>query len=121
MHALAFAAFLTFAGQQTAPPAPTASSETANESDRGKVGVALMAGGAALATTTAAGVTLLQALTTPDDNRNKPQHPELTQVSGFVTVALGSVSAGIFLVGSALWLNDVVPRPAVSPSGPARD
>ena len=109
MHALAIAALLSLAGQDT-PATPTHESTTA------RVGVGLMAGGAALAATTAAGVTLLQALITPDDHRNKPNNPELVQVSGFVTVALGSLSAGLVLVGAALWLNDVVPKaPAPDP------
>ncbi len=78
----------------------------------GRLGVGLLAVGAALATSTAAGVTLLQAVTTPDDNRNKPQHPEIVQVSGFATITLASLSAGLMIFGAGLVAEDAVQAPA---------
>ena len=112
MHALVLAILIAH-GAPSSDPAPSSS----KGSGVGTLGVGLLAAGTGLAATTAAGVTLMQAITAPDDNRNKPAHPEITQVSGFVTVALGSLSAGMILVGGALVLHDVLPpAPAASPT-----
>src|SRR4051794_37112475 len=106
MHAIALVAALTLIGAD-APTEPAGASKR-EPSTLGRVGVGLLAGGAALAATTAAAAALLEAVTTPDDNRNKPQHPEVTEVTGFVTVAVGSLAAGLVIAGGAIVLEDAV-------------
>ena len=114
MHAVALVAAFALLGADVPASEPVAS--TKEPSTLGRVGVALLAGGAALAATTAAGASLLEAVTTPDDNRNKPQHPEVTEVAGFVTVAVGSLAAGLVIAGGAIVLEDAVSQPAQSTS-----
>jgi hypothetical protein len=91
-----------------APPpveAPSSSRPVA-ASPSGRVGVGLVAGGAALATATAVGVTLAEALARPDDPDRAPDPGALVEIGGFATVALASASVALLLVGGALVLRD---------------
>jgi hypothetical protein len=88
------------------------------KTDLGRVGLGLLAGGAALATATAAGVTLMQAVTHPDDDRTPPQNTDYVQISGFVTVAVASVAAGLMIAGGAMVLDETVAAAPAPPSGP---
>jgi hypothetical protein len=87
-------------------PAPAVA--VAAGSLRGPVGVGLVATGAGLAAAGTVTFTLVQALGTPD----KPDAPVLagierfTAISGFLGIALASVSAVLMVVGAALTLSD---------------
>ena len=81
--------------------------------DGGRLGLALLGGGAALAASTAALSSLIEALSRDDRDANAPpKNPELVQVSGFVSVSLMSASVGVMLFGGALLANDLVDAPS---------
>lgn len=93
----------------SAPAAPTAAATAvATTPTRGPVGVGLLATGAGLAAAGTVTFTLVQALGTPD----KPDAPvsagveQFTAVSGFLGIAVASVSAVLMVVGAALTLSD---------------
>lgn len=74
----------------------------------GRLGIALLGGGAALAASTAAATSLIEAVSRNDLDANAPpKNPDLVQVSGFVTVSLMSASVGVMLLGGALLANDL--------------
>ena len=76
--------------------------------DNGKLGVALLGGGAAVAASTGAATALLEALSRDDANpTGPPKSSELVQFTGFVVVGLMSVSAGVMLIGGALLADDL--------------
>ena len=107
---LAFALASTPASPARADEPAAAPGERARAAalgERGQLGLDLLAGGSAMLAATAAGATLLEAVTAPDDGRNKPAHPEIVQVSGFATITLASLSAGLIVVGGALLMSDV--------------
>ncbi len=77
--------------------------------DGGRLGLALLGGGAALAAVTATTTSLIEALSTNDLSVTAPpRNPELVQVSGFVTISLLSASVGVMLLGGAILVNDLV-------------
>lgn len=92
------------------PAAAAAATATASATatPRGPVGVGLLATGAGLAAAGTVTFTLVQALGTPD----KPDAPvstgfeQFTAVSGFLGIAVASVSAVLMVVGAALTLSD---------------
>lgn len=88
--------------------ASAASAERAVTADFGLI---LLGSGAALLSSTASGYVLLEALTTPDDNRNPQQHPELVQAGGFAALTLASLSAGLMLVGAAILVEEDLEQP----------
>ena len=53
----------------------------------GRVGIGLLAGGAALAATTAAGATLLEAVTTPDDMKSFESYVGVRQKKRLANIA----------------------------------
>lgn len=91
-----------------APPVAPAAATAATTAPRGPVGVGLLATGAGLAAAGTVTFTLVQALGTPD----KPDAPvsagveQFTAVSGFLGIAVASVSAVLMVVGAALTLSD---------------
>lgn len=103
--------------QDPADPVDAAPTESAPESapesartlrDGGRVGLALLGGGAALAASTAAASALLEATSKNDtDPGAPPKNPNLVQVGGFVSVSLLSMSVGVMLLGGALLANDL--------------
>lgn len=97
-----------------APPAPPLKPEQ----EGADLGLSLFGGGAALLAGTAAGFVLLEAVTTPDDNRNPQQYPELVQAGGFAALTLASLSAGLMLLGGGLLLEENLERPAPPAAAP---
>ena len=74
----------------------------------GRLGLLVLASGAALLATTASAGALLEALSRNDVNANAPpKNPEFVQVSGFLSVSLLSLSVGALLLGSALLTSDL--------------
>jgi hypothetical protein len=98
----------TSSATATPPVEPAAAAAASTTASRGPVGVGLLATGAGLAAAGTVTFTLVQALGTPD----KPDAPvsagieQFTAVSGFLGIAVASVSAVLMVVGAALTLSD---------------
>lgn len=108
----AFIALSLASGASAQDPVDTIPAAKADEGrelgDTGKLGVALLGGGAATAASTGAATALLEALSRDDaDPEGPPRNPEIVQVTGFVVVGLMSVSAGVMLLGGALLADDL--------------
>ena len=95
------------AAPTTAPAAPTAPALAA-PSMRGPVGVGLLAAGAGLAAGGTVAFTFVEAVSTPDraNNPASANSERFTVISGFLGVAIASVSAVLMVIGAGLTLSE---------------
>jgi len=91
-----------------APETATAATTTAPPSLRGPVGVGLLAAGAGLAAGGTVAFTFVEAVSTPDraSNPASAASERFTAISGFLGVAIASVSAVLMVIGAGLTLSE---------------
>ena len=91
-----------------ATTATTTNTTAVVPSIRGPVGVGLLAAGAGLAAGGTVVFTFVEAVSTPDRPNNPPSaaSEQFTTYSGFLGVAVASVSAVLIVIGAAITLAD---------------
>lgn len=117
--ALLLATAVTGTASPSAGPAAPAAVASSLGPDRGTVGVSLMAAGAGLATGSVVVLTLIEALTTPDRERQAVSSAQETLVSvgGAASAAIAGLSAVAIVVGGGLAISAALEgTPASTPT-----